>query len=366
MLTVDQRPFKFSEMIGQKGIISEMKKRSKTMNFPEVMIFEGQSGTGKTTLAYIIASLINDPNPIINEDGSKDPNPESLSSKAVRSERFNRDIKLYDASSMGKDDVLSLGQSIQNAPLYDKNKVIIIDEAQELSKAGKGVTLELLEKKRKGCYIILCTMNLDSFDKAVKSRGQVYTFRSPPPTQIAELLLDYTEKLKLPDDLVEFYEKGIFIIAENCEGSVRNALQNFERCVEGEFFTVKEIESEFSFISTDRMADLLLKIVKKDCSVIKDLKEFGTKDFFYKSMKALNNAFLYKTTGYIDASWKKAMAEQLGSYDLESLLNYYFKVNELNYFQEDVYLFYLGKYLSGGTKLSEAPKPIRKRVPVGK
>ncbi len=364
MLTVDERPFRFDDMIGQKGIISEMKRRSKTLNFPEVMIFEGASGTGKTTLAFIIASLLNDSNPIINEDKTKDPNPDSLSSKNIREERFNRDVKLYDASSMGKEDVLKLGKSIGNAPMFDKNKIVVIDEAQELSKAGKGVTLELLEKKRKGTYIVLCTMNIESFDKAVRSRGQVYKFRSPKSTEIAELLLDYTEKLNLPDDLEEFYTKGIFILAENCEGSVRNAIQNFERCVEGEFFTIAEIEKEFSFISNDKMTDLLIKLMKKDCSVVKEIKEFGTKEFYYKSFKTLSSVFLYHTTDYIDAPWKKGLGDSLKKFPVEisNLLDSYFEISKFPYFKEDVFFYFLSKFMKKSKETKER-KPV-KRVPI--
>ena len=128
MLTQTLRPFSWNDIVGQKGIVKEMKKRSKTMDFPEVMLFEGASGTGKSTMAFIISALLSDKNPIVHKDGTKDPNPESLSSKAILDMKFNRDVIYKDASNMTKEDVLALQRDISNAPMYDGVKVVVIDE----------------------------------------------------------------------------------------------------------------------------------------------------------------------------------------------------------------------------------------------
>lgn len=364
MLTQSKRPFDFDQMIGQKGIISEMKKRSKTMDFPEIQIYSGNSGTGKTTLAYIIASLLNDPNPILKRDGTKSPNPESASSISIREEKFNRDTKLYDASSMSKDDVIQLGKSLANAPMYDKNKIIIIDEAQELSKAGKGVVLELLEKKRKGTYIIMCTMAIETFDKAVRSRGHVYNFRSPSSSEIAEYLFSLTEGIAFPEipEIEEFFSKGIFLIAENCEGSVRMAVQNFERCLYGEFWTAKQIEQEFSFISEEKLSELVLKVASSDSSCIPEIKTFGAKEFYYKALKTYNTAYLYHCTGYIDQEWKKGLAEQLRDKNLSELLEKLLKVDEGPYFKEDLFFYYLATIMKKNKKEASVQKPIRRVI----
>lgn len=357
MLTQEKRPFSFDEMIGQKGILSEMKRRSINMDFPSVMIFSGPSGTGKTTLAYIIAALLNDQDPIIHKDGSKSPNPESPSSKTIREEKFNRDTKLYDASSMGKDDVLALGRGIANAPLFDKNRVVIIDEAQELSKAGKGVTLELLEKKRKDTYIILCTMNIDSFEKAVQSRGHVYNFRSPNSTEIAEHLFTLSEDFELEEtpEVEEFFTKGIFMLSENAGGSVRMAIQNFERCMYGKFYTSEQIEQEFSIMSNEKLTTLIRKILTKDSTCVKEIKDFGAKDFYYKVLKTLNDAYLFKNTGYIDQDWKRSFAESIQKYDLENTILMLLEVDRGPYFNEDLFFFRL-------SKIMEKERVVRQRI----
>jgi DNA polymerase III subunit gamma/tau len=367
MLTQTYRPFSFNDMIGQNGILKEMKKRSKTMDFPEVMIFEGESGTGKSTIARIIAALINDKNPIINKDKTKDPNPESPSSKSVLEERFNRDIIHYDASSMGKEDVLNLSKSVNNAPMFDSNRVIIIDEAQELTKAGKGVTLDLLEKKRKNCYFILCTMNINAFDKAVRSRGQVYKFKAPTSEDIAKLLFDYAEKSEVSmEDHEEFYSQVIFSLAENCEGSVRMAIQNFERCLYGEIFTIDEFEKEFSFISKDKLAFLIKKLVDKDSSVLQDIKNFDSKDFYYKTVKTLTEAFVFHQTGYISAQWKSFLANSIDKKNTEDLLDLLLKVDSIGYFKEDLFFYYLAKFIKKENvkKILQEEPAKRKRVPI--
>ena len=366
MMTQTHRPFTFDEMIGQKGIINEMKKRSKTMNFPEVMILSGPSGLGKTSLAYIIAAIINDPDPIINVDGTKSPNIKSESTKQIRNESFNRDTKLYDASSMGKADVLALKQKIASPAMIDKNKIVIIDEAQELTKSGKGVVLELLEKKRKGTYIILCTMAIDSFETAVKSRGSLYNFRPSNSEIVAEYLFNLSKEFDLPDtpEIEEFFIKGIFMIAENCDGSIRMAIQNFERCMIGEFYTERQIEQEFSIISNEKLSDLVLKLANKDSSCIKDIKQFGSKDFFYKALKTLNSAYLYLSTGYISQSWKKQLAERLRDKNIEFILKKFLEVDAGIYFKEDLFMFNLATILKKEEvkKVNIRQKPTRIKV----
>ena len=348
MLTITDRPFKFSEMVGQKGIIKEMQKRSKTCDFPPVMILEGPSGTGKTTMAYIIAALLSDPNPIVNADGTKDPNPESPACKAIRETKFNRDVVFKDASKMGKEDIAELENLLMLAPRYDGKKVVIIDEAQALSKVAKGATLTLLEKQRKDTYIILCTMDIESFDKAVKSRGPNYKFKSPTSTEIAEYLLSYTEKLNVPadDSMEEFYSKGLFILAENCEGSIRTALQNFERCITGEFFTVEEIEHEFNLISTDKLSDLICRLCNRDTNAIKQIKDFGMKEFYYKLFKVITESFVYEHSKYIDQPWKQTLANNIirnVKKPLSEIIDGLKTVDANGYFKEDLFLYELTK-----------------------
>jgi len=333
-------------MIGNKGILNEMKTRSETLDFPEVMIFSGPSGTGKTTLAFIISALINDPNPI-KVRGKKylNPNPKSPSSLNVLGEKFNRDVLFYDASTMGKDDVAKLETVVSTAPMFDRKKVIIIDEAQELTKAGKGVTLRLLEKKRKNAHIILCTMNIGAFDKAVKTRGQLYTFRSPTPTEISEYLFDLTETIgvEAPE---EFYEQGLFTLAESCEGSVRYAVQNLERCIVGGFYSEEQIQNELGFLSLSNLTKILLKILKKDATVIEDILGFSSKDFFYKAKKTLVDSVIYKNTKYLSTDWKKGFAEKISKYDIEELTDIFMRVDSESYFKEELFLYELSKYFA--------------------
>lgn len=520
MITTDNRPFRFDDICGQKNIVREMKKRSIDMDFPPVMIFEGASGTGKSTLAFMIASLLSDPNPIVHEDGTKDPNPDSLSSKAVISTRFNRDISYKDASSMTKDDVLRLQSELANAPMFDKCKVVIIDECfrgdtpvwtekgdvridqikegdrvytrqglkkvrkvfrniipsshllrvhtktsvirttknhkflvktnemngfdwieaqdlktgdvllnrydeeseqvvaisevncmdqdwedykfvrkslnkmymydlevedaheyyvhgvlvhncQELSKAGKGATLAMLEKRRKDTYIILCTMDANALDKAVKSRGALYDFKSPTVEEIAELLFKYTDEdhlnLPLDEEHQGFYEQGIMMLAEGAEGSVRQAVQNFERCVKGELWKVSEIEREFGILSQDKLTSLINRLLKRDREVIKDIKAFGSKDFYYKLLKVMQDAFIYHLSGWIDSSWKKTLAESLASgINLFDSIMTLTGCEKDKYFREDLFLVFLTKvfYDKDVNRITESqtPEGVRRTV----
>jgi DNA polymerase-3 subunit gamma/tau len=364
MLNLTERPKVLSEMVGQFQILNEMKRRSKSIDFPTYMIFEGETGSGKSTLAFIIAKLLNCQN-------TKEGNPcnECAACLDVVEEKFRRDIYYMDASHMGKDEVIALQQKLNNMPMYDQNKVIIIDEAHLLnSPAARGAMLTLTEKSRKNIYFILCTTDLSKFDKALKSRFQCYTFRKVKTAEIGEVLFDIIEKneLEVPD---QFIEEGLLLIAEYADGSVREAIQYLDRCIYGQLFSKEDIEKELGFISQEKLKVMLRALLKGHSQFLIEYENLEDKEkFFYYSLKILLNAKKYSWTLNEKEKWKKDFYEELNKYtknDIDSVLKVYtnFLENSKNYFDKNLFLSYLLRDLlfSGGRK-EKIEK--RERVPV--
>lgn len=337
MYVQDYRPFSYDMVIGQKSVVNDLKKRSLKGEFPSVSIYTGPTGSGKTTCAFITAALINDPDPI-QKDSCYAPNPESKSSRAILSEKFSRDVAFYDASTMGKDDVMALESVVASSPMFDKNKVVIIDEAQELTKASKGVTLRLLEKKRDNVYIILCTMEPEKFGKAVIDRGQQFKFKAIDSMVIAEHLFEVTKKElgeeNIPD---EFIEKGLFSIADAAEGSVRSALQSLERCINAELFTQEEIEAELGVMGNERVGDILSDLIN-DLSPASflSLKGDSLKEFYYKSFRILLDTLYYNQFGSLTPKWKEKLAFKLSQEPsrVQYLVEAWNKISERPYWYE--------------------------------
>jgi DNA polymerase III gamma/tau subunit len=304
-LATTERPFRWNDLIGNKQTVKTLKSFGK--DFPNVVFLVGSSGTGKTTSAYIIAALANDPNPIKEADGSLSPNPKSEESVLILKEQFNRDTSFYDASKMSVEDVRNLTEEANTMSFFGGKRVIIVDEAQELSKAGKGAVLKLLEQQ-KNSIIILCTMNPESFDSSILSRGMTLRFSPPTVQEIAEhllqmskLLISDEEAASIPED---FWGSCLYLIASHSGGSVRQALWYFEQVVKGEMFTEREITDGLGFISHDVVLATLLKLIKRDVSAFTGIRS-DVKEFFYQSFNTLSEILLYVRTGYAASDWAK-------------------------------------------------------------
>lgn len=278
MIALKYRPFSLNDIIGLENILPDLKNRSKDIRFPQVSLYEGPSGTGKTTIARIIAGLINCKNPKEEKDKNgnifKSPCGECASCKTIKEERFRRDTYFLDASEMGIEAVRKISNLVDFGTLFDKNRIIIIDEAQELSKAGKGATLHLLEKIRRNVYFFLCTMNINAFDDAVKSRTQTYKFKPIKAILIAEYLFSILVKENLTDKVPEeFISTGLHIISNGAKGNVRQSLQLLERCIESEYFSEEQIIKNLGLKPLQtKVISQLLKINEKFKSVLPPLE----------------------------------------------------------------------------------------------
>ena len=115
------------------------------------------------------------------------------------------------------------------------------------------------------------------------------------------------------------------------------------------------------------MTPLMYATELGNIDIVNELLDFGAKDFYYKLMKTLGDAYLYSKTGYLDAPWKKALASKLSSYSLYPMMEELQK-SELNgLFREDLFFTSLTKafFDSGRTPAGITPSTSSKRTPVG-
>ncbi|NTW90717.1 MAG: AAA family ATPase, partial [Erysipelotrichaceae bacterium] len=303
MLAKEFRPRKFSEVIGQQKNILAFTKKAVEFDYPDVMFMVGPTGSGKTTSALIIGATVNCKNPIMNEKGYVDPCMECSSCKSVLNETFNQDIHFIKSSEMGKDDILELETLAASSPLWGgKKQVIIIDEAQNLTKGSKGATLNLLEKKRKDTIFILCTMDATAFDKSITSRGQVYTFKPLTTEEVGASILKQLELID-PEEKLPFDTEALVLLAQNSFGSARQACQYLDRCIDSELFTVKDIEKELSFISEVKAYSMVEKLLNKHPSFYDDLDTTTATAFYSYAWAVL--ASVYKSSLTLDQEdWK--------------------------------------------------------------
>jgi DNA polymerase III gamma/tau subunit len=172
-------------------------------------------------------------------------------------------------------------------------------------------------------------MNPDAFDKSVRSRGLYYQFRSPSSFDIAEYLFKLTEESgkDVPDS---FIQEGLLAIAENCEGSVRMAVQNLERCLAGELYTAESIQNAFGFLSNAKLFDMISKFLNQNIEVFKDIRTMDLKEFFYASYKFISDCLIYLRTKTVDAAWKAEQYDRLENQKLRvsELFNLYSDIDQ--------------------------------------
>lgn len=348
-LSISRRPRQIKDVIGHEKIKKEMIKRKKENNFPQAMMFQGATGTGKTTVGFIISTMINCKNPV---DGYE-PCGECESCKSVKNETFGRSIHFFDCSSMGKDDVLKLESVANNSSLFNNEKtILILEEAQQLASAGaRGALLKLLEKPRKNVHFILLTMDEKKFDKAIKDRCQVYKFRKIPENLIGDYIFSLLEEIDPNEEIPDsFIEEVIPVILSNSVGSLRKALEDFERCLYSELYTSQEVIKELGLLDDKTLFEILILLSQKDTKAIDKIMELDDiLDFFNYSWKILSNIRVADLTGYT-AEWKQQRAKQIkATGNFESLLDMYMTIDKQNrgWFNTNVFYFYLTGFYNG-------------------
>jgi len=194
------RPSKWSEVIGQDQVIDPLKDSIANKRIAHAFLFSGSRGTGKTSVARILAKAL-------------DTKEEDI-------------YEIDAASNRGIDDIRSLREHVSVLPFSSTFKVYIIDEVHMLSKDAWNALLKTLEEPPKHVIFILATTELDKVPDTIISRCQTYVFKKPSRETIRKMIVDIAKK-----EGCELDAGAGDLIALLGDGSFRDALGMLEKVI---------------------------------------------------------------------------------------------------------------------------------------
>jgi len=209
------RPHQWDEVVGQQHIVQTLTNAIRADRVGHAYLFAGPRGTGKTTIARLIAKAVN----CLNDDPAKRPCNECDYCKAVNENRFLDLIEIDAASNTSVDDVRDLRDKINFSPSQGKFKIYIIDEVHMLSTAAFNALLKTLEEPPPHAIFVLATTEIHKIPATVLSRCQRHEFRRVAVDEIIGQLkrIAKEEKIKADDD-------ALTLIARQSAGGMRDAI----------------------------------------------------------------------------------------------------------------------------------------------
>ena len=250
-----ERPMNFDQMVGQKTVVENLRQQAIRKEFFQCYNLEGQFGSGKTTMARIISRAINCEHP----DEHGNPCGCCESCKAVSSGSSDI-VELDAASNTGVDSIRAIKESVDFLPSQLKKKVYIIDEVQKLSGSAFDALLKVLEEPPEHVVFIMCTTELKKIPATVRSRAACYQFGQISEAEIAGRLIEIAVKYGF-----SYEENGIFLIAKNSCGSMRNAIKLLEQSgTTGYGVTEENVTKMLGLTSPDALFAVMETIVGND------------------------------------------------------------------------------------------------------
>lgn len=215
------RPKQWKDVIGQDSAVKQIKEAIKNDRVPTAYSFAGTAGTGKTSIAKLIAKTLN----CSNLGDNLEPCNECSICKAIDSNTLVG-VQYFSMANNGEvDNVRKIVQDAQTKVAI-KKRVIIIDEYHNLSPKGFDSLLIPLEKEDMNALFIFCTTEPDKIRPAVLSRTQNVTFRPVKVRDLAQNLINICKAENFPMN-----KEAIIHCAQKAQGSVRNSISLLEQYI---------------------------------------------------------------------------------------------------------------------------------------
>jgi DNA polymerase III subunit gamma/tau len=228
------RPRTFAEVVGQEPVVRTLRNAVQGDKVHHAYLFVGSRGTGKTSMAKILAACLNcDGNPA--HPNPAHPNPAhptiepcgKCDSCVSIAQATSLDVIEMDAASNNSvDDIRDLRESVAYAPVSGRRKVYILDEAHMLSTAAWNAFLKTLEEPPPNTVFVLATTEANKVPATVVDRCHRFDFHRPTVEQIASVV-----RRAAAAESIEIPPAAVAALARSATGSFRDALGTLEQIV---------------------------------------------------------------------------------------------------------------------------------------
>ena len=251
------RPGTFEDVKGQDHIVTTLKNQIKAGRIGHAYLFCGTRGTGKTTIAKILAKAVNCEHPV---DGN--PCCECAACRAIAAGNSVNVVEIDAASNNGVDNIREIRDEVQYSPAEGKYRVYIIDEVHMLSTGAFNALLKTLEEPPSYVIFILATTEVHKIPVTVLSRCQRYDFRRISGETISARLREMADAEKIAAE-----DKALRYIAKKGDGSMRDAISLFDQCVAfyyGENLTYERVLEVLGAVDNEVFSRFLRAVAGKN------------------------------------------------------------------------------------------------------
>ena len=253
------RPQSFADVVGQQHVVTTLQNQISTGRVGHAYLFWGPRGTGKTTIARVLAKAVNC---TTNEEiNNPEPCNRCVNCQEISSGR-SFDVREMDAASnRGIDTIRELKENAQLVPASCRFKIYIIDEAHMLSLEAFNALLKTLEEPPAHVIFILATTEHHKVPPAIVSRCQGFDFRFMEQELVTQRLKEICKT-----ESIEISEEGLALISHQSEGCLRDATNILERLTAsiGRNLSVEAINQILGLGAAQLIENLSQKILEGD------------------------------------------------------------------------------------------------------